>query len=140
MKKLTLRPRLGIKSVESIEKIVNEKFSEQFTNFLIENAGLSHLECEFKDDKGQIWIVHQYNNYKDLYGLTEEFLRVYNRKMIPFAYDSGGWHFCMCLDKEFLGNIFIHRWTDHDINDRFLKIANSFEEFIDGLQPESTQA
>jgi hypothetical protein len=136
MKKLTLRPRLGTKSIESIEQILGEQFPKSFSEFLIENAGLSHLECKFIDKNNQLWIVHEYNNYKDLYGLTNEFLNEYERKMVPFAFDSGGWHFCLCFDEKSKHEIFIHRWTDYKAEERFLKIADSFEEFTEGLHAE----
>ncbi len=136
MKTLTLRPRLGIKSIETIEQILGEKFPKYFSDFLIKNAGLSHFECIFIDKNNQSWMVHEYNSYKDLYGLTNEFIGVYKRKMVPFAHDSGGWHFCLCFDDEYKHEIFIHRWTDHEVEERFLKIADSFEEFIEGLQAE----
>lgn len=136
MRKLTQRPRIGDASLQLIEEIVNGRFSENFKRFLKESAGLSYYESVFVDAAKTEWHVQQYNSFDDLYGLTQEFLNVYKRKLIPFAHDPGGWHFCLCMDEEDHGAIFINRWTDHLPEEQFLKIANSFEEFIDGLRRE----
>ncbi len=98
------------------------------------NAGLSHYECVFIDAEGRKWEVAQYNQYKDLIGLLREFKKVGWGKKIAFAHDPGGWHFCLSLDEDTYGKIIINRWTDHTPEDQFLVIANSFEEFIDGLK------
>jgi hypothetical protein len=55
---------------------------------------------------------------------------------VPFAYDPGGWHFCLSFDADTYGKIIINRWTDHLPEEQFLVIADSFEEFINGLQTE----
>ena len=136
MRKLTIAPRLGKASLGLIEKIITEKLSDDFSEFLIQNAGLSHLEYIFIDKNLTRWDVSQYNNFKDLHGLTQEFLNEYHRKLIPFAYDGGGWHFCLSFDADTYGKIIINRWTDHLPEEQFLVIADSFEEFINGLKAE----
>ena len=47
--------------------------------------------------------------------------------------DPGGWHFCLSIDEKDYGTIIVNRWTDHSEENQFLKIADNFEEFIDGL-------
>lgn len=134
MKKLTIRPRLGERSIQLLERLVNHNFSTNFSDFLKENAGLSHFECIYQDVNGIKWEVSQYNLFPDLHGLTKEFIANGLGKKIPFAYDPGGWHFCLSFDEDTFGQIFINRWTDHSKEEQLLKIADSFEEFIDGLQ------
>ncbi|MBK9580663.1 MAG: SMI1/KNR4 family protein [Saprospiraceae bacterium] len=54
-------------------------------------------------------------------------------KKIPFAYDPGGWHFCLSFDEDTFGKVVVNRWSDHLPEDQFIVIADSFEEFINGL-------
>lgn len=135
MRKLTLYPRMG--QLDSVEEIINSKLPETFKDFLKENGGLSHYERIFIDKEETNWEVNSYVNYKELVNLTTEFSDAYKRKLVPFAFDPGGWHFCLCLDEgDDNGKIIINRWTDHALEEQFLVIADSFEEFINGLKTE----
>jgi SMI1-KNR4 cell-wall len=137
MRKLTLYPRMGDSNIRHIESIIGSPLSENFKEFLKENGGLSHYERYFIDKAQTQWEVQKYLTYVELFKLTEEFLREYKRKLVPFAFDPGGWHFCLCMDEGAdYGSIIINRWTDHLPEEQFLKIANSFEEFIDRLKTE----
>lgn len=134
MKKLTVRSRLGTGNIKLLEKVIGQTFSENFKNFMMENSGLSHYENIFIDKNGQSWEVSQYNQFKDLYGLSKEFKEKGFGLKIPFAYDPGGWHYCLSFDKDSKGKIIVNRWTDHEGESQFIEIADSFESFIDGLE------
>lgn len=134
MRQLTLYPRMG--NLSSIEKIIDKSLPMIFQDFMKSNGGLSHYERIFIDKHEAHWEVNIYLNYSDMYKLTEEFLKEYHRKLIPFAYDGGGWHFCLSFDADTYGKIIINRWTDHLPEEQFLVIADSFEEFINGLKRE----
>ena len=137
MRKLTLYPRMGDSNMKHIESIIGLPLSENFKKFLKENGGLSHYERYFTDKVQTNWEVKKYLTYTELFKLTEEFLKEYNRKLIPFAYDGGGWHFCLCMDEGVdYGKIIVNRWTDYLPEEQFLVISNSFEEFINGLKRE----
>lgn len=56
---------------------------------------------------------------------------------LPFGFDFGDWIFCICLKKEKYGQIYLMRTDEIEEDEAFEFIANSFEEFIDSLQPES---
>jgi hypothetical protein len=43
------------------------------------------------------------------------------------------------MDDDDFGTIYINRWTDHLPEEQFLKIADSFEEFINGLHAEDEE-
>ena len=61
-----------------------------------------------------------------------------NRKdLIPFAIDPGGNPFYVSIGGEDYGAVYIDTITSRGYEEPILKIADSFEEFIDGLQPES---
>lgn len=136
MRKLTLYPRMGDSNFRMIEDIVQSKLDLDFKDFMKVNAGLSHYERIYKDSNIKEWEVHQYVDFTEMYDLTTEFVNSYKRKLVPFAFDGGGWHFCLCLDESDHRAIYINRWTDHLPEDQFLKIAESFQDFINGLQKE----
>lgn len=137
MKKLNLYPRMGDSNMRHIESIINVELTEDFKDFLKLNGGLSHYERFFIDQDKTVWEVNSYLNYFELFKLTSEFLEKYKRKLIPFAFDMGGWHFCLCLDEgSDMGGIIVNRWTDHLPKDQFLKIADNFNDFINGLKTE----
>jgi hypothetical protein len=136
MRKLTITPRFNDYNFNLIEDLVNAKFSNDFKEFMKEYAGLSHVECVYFDQKGTQWEVTKYFSFPDIYRLAQEFLNAGWGKMIPFAYDPGGWHFCLCLEEHTMNAIFINRWTDHLPEDQFIKIADNFEIFVDGLRAE----
>jgi SMI1-KNR4 cell-wall len=137
MRKLTLYPRMGDSNMRHIESIIGSSLSENFKSFLKENAGLSHYERYFFDREQTQWEVKKYLTYSELYKLEEEFIKEYHRKLVPFAFDGGGWHFCLCMDEGVdFGSIIVNRWTDHLPEEQFLVIADNFEEFINGLKTE----
>lgn len=136
MRKLTLSPRMGDASIRLVEESIASTFSENFKDFMKENGGLSHFERYFIDKENTQWEVNSYCNFTELYKLTEEFLKSYHRKLVPFAFDAGGWHFCLCIEEKDYGTVIINRWTDYLPEEQFLKIADSFEDFINGLKTE----
>ncbi|MFD1605916.1 SMI1/KNR4 family protein [Flavobacterium artemisiae] len=137
MRKLTLYPRMGDSNMRHIENIIGTKLPEDFKDFLKTNGGLSHYERYFIAIDKTMWEVNRYLAYQDLFKLTEEFLESYKRKLVPFAFDMGGWHFCLCLDEgSDYGSIVINRWSDYLPEEQFIKITESFEDFINGLKTE----
>ena len=102
MRKLTLYPRMGDSNMRHIESIIGLLLPENFKFFLKENGGLSHYERYFFDKEQTQWEVKKYLAYVEFFKLTEEFLDEYKRRLVPFAFDPGGWHFCLCMDKEMI--------------------------------------
>ena len=127
---------MGKGNIRTMEELIGSKLPDDFSEFMIDNAGLSHHERFFKGEKEAEWEVNGYTSFKDLYQLTTEIMGSTNKKMIPFAFDAGGWHFCLCMESENFGCIYINRWSDYPENERFIKISNSFNEFIEGLKTE----
>lgn len=136
MIKFTVIPSIDEGGFKFIEKIVSADFSDFFKNIMANYGGLAIYERYYRDKDNNLWELGAFDNFTSIYELTKEFLEKYNRKLIPFAYDPGGWHFCLSFNKETYGKIIINRWTDHLPEDQFLVIANSFEEFINGLKTE----
>ena len=134
MRDLKVVPRMGEKNFQLIENIVESQFSSNFKEVLKKYAGLSVFENMFIDNKENLWSLGAFDNFPSIYELTNEFLQKYHRKLVPFAFDGGGWHFCLSFDADSYGKIIINRWTDHLPEEQFLVIADNFEEFINGLK------
>ena len=112
---------MGDSNMRHIENIIGTKLPEDFKDFLKTNGGLSHYERYFIDSDKTVWEVNRYLAYQDLFKLTEEFLESYKRKLVPFAFDMGGWHFCLCLDEgSDYGSIVINRWSDYLPEEQFI--------------------
>ena len=127
---------MGDSNTSHIESIIGSPLPDNFKEFLKENGGLSHYERIYIDNQNTHWEVISYLSYVELYKLTDEFKGAYERKLVPFAFDAGGWHFCLCFDESDYGTIIVNRWTDHIPEEQFLKIADSFDDFINGLKKE----
>lgn len=136
MRKLTVSERINDYNLKRVEDLVGNVFTENFKDFMKLYAGLSHVERYFIDASKTEWEVISYINSVELYKLTDEFKQAYKRKLVPFAFDPGGWHFCLSFDESDYGAIIVNRWTDHLPEEQFLKIADSFEDFINGLKRE----
>jgi SMI1-KNR4 cell-wall len=136
MRQFTLIDRIQDGEFNSIEKELNISLPQIIRDYLKKYGGMSIVESSFYTKEKKDFQLGQFLMFDEILNLSKEFLKEYQRKLIPFAYDPGGWHFCLCMDegKEY-GSIIINRWTDHLPKDQFLKIADSFEEFINGLQP-----
>lgn len=133
MREFTLRPRMSEKQFKLIEKVVNGTFPNLFKNFMTKYAGLSIEEDCFLDSENRTWIMASFDDFKSIYNLTKEFKEKGWGAKVPFAYDQGGWHYCLSFDKETIGKIIINRWTDHSPEEQFLIISDDFDSFIDGL-------
>jgi SMI1-KNR4 cell-wall len=136
MRQFTVIPPIDEGGFKFIEKIVTGEFSDFFKSILAKYGGLAIYEMYYHDKDNNLWELGAFDNFTSIYELTKEFLEKYQRKLVPFAYDAGGWHFCLCMDEKDYGCIFVNRWTDHLPEEQFLKIADSFEEFINGLKRE----
>ena len=134
MRNLTIRPQIQNFEIDMLEKLFQKPIPPGAGPFLQKYAGLSPYERVYIDKNGESWGLSQFNLFKDIYGLGEEFMKVGWGKYLAFAYDDGGWHFCICMDDKDYGAIYINRWTDHLPHEQFLKIADSFEAFIMALQ------
>ena len=102
---------------------------ELFLNY----AGLSVLECTYKDKNGHVWIINAFDYVASTAELTKEFIEHGWGHKLPFAFDSGGWHFCLSFEEDTFGKIIMNRWSLPP-EDQFLIISDSLEEFINGLQ------
>jgi len=135
MKKLTIAPRAGKRYLQLLEEAIGSPLPDKLKEVVLNYAGLTVVEDCFIDKNKSTWEIQSFDNVKSMIDLSKEFVEKGWGKKLPFAFDPGGWHFCLSFEKETEGKILINRWTDHKPEDQFKVIANSLEEFIDNLQP-----
>ena len=133
LKNLTIAPRTGNKSIEYLEDILEDKLTDNFKIFMKKYAGLSVIEDFYEDKNGNQWELQTFDDIMSISKLTKEFKENGWGSKMPFAYDPGGWHYCISYEVESYHKIIVNRWTDHLPEEQFLIIADSFEEFINGL-------
>lgn len=136
MRQFTLIDRIQDGEFNFIEKELNILLPQILKDYLKKYGGMSIVECTFYTNEKKDFQLGQFLMFDEILNLSKEFLREYHRKLVPFAYDGGGWHFCLSFDEDTYGKIIINRWTDHLPEEQFLVIAESFEEFINGLKRE----
>jgi hypothetical protein len=134
MRKLTIAPRVGKRYLNLLEDFLGDKLSDYFKEIMIGYAGLMVLEDSYTDGSKNKWELQSFDNIASVLQLSKEFKENGWGLKVPFAYDPGGWHFCLSFDKETYGKIIVNRWTDHSPEEQFVIIAESFEEFINGLE------
>jgi len=139
MRKLTLRARLDNRDIDHLEKLTGLTFPDGFKKVLLRCADSAVLENTFYDPNNKGWHIASFWNYEGIYGLTKEFREMGFGSKIAFAHDRGGWSYCLSLDPEDYNAVYVYRFTDQVPEEAFLKIADSFEEFIDRLEPERQQ-
>ena len=122
--------------IDILEEIIGVKLTLNLKDFLLKYSNCS-IEENFYLFNNQLYIVNDFlpisNGDVTVLDLTEEFIKHYGRKYVPFAFDPGGWHFCLCLDEIDYNKVIINRWTDDFEDGQFLRIADSFELFVSGL-------
>jgi hypothetical protein len=119
-----------------LDKIILNTSLKDFKQFVIKYQSAKVYEIIFFDKKNEMWILNAFFNMQEMIQLFDELKNAHNRNVFPFAFDPGGWHFCLSLDESDFGAIIVNRWTDHLPEEQFLKIADSLEEFINGLKRE----
>lgn len=134
MKELTIAPRAGKRYLQLLESAIGSNLPDSFREIIMKYAGLSVLENTYKDKSNTEWELQTFDHVASMVDLTKEFIEKGWGKKLPFAYDPGGWHYCLSFDEESYGKVLVNRWTDHSAEEQFVIIADSFENFINGLE------
>lgn len=134
MKELTIAPRAGKRYLQLLESAIGSPIPNSLKEIIIKYAGLSVIENTFLDSNNTEWELQNFDHVASMVTLTKEFIEKGWGFKLPFAYDPGGWHYCLSFDKETYGKVLVNRWTDHSPEEQFLIIADSFEDFINGLE------
>jgi hypothetical protein len=134
MKELTIAPRAGKRYMKLLENAIGGSLPVSLNEVILKYAGLRVLEDTYEDKSKVLWEIQSFDNVASMVDLTKEFIVKGWGKKLPFAFDPGGWHYCLSFDQDTYGKVIVNRWTDHEDKDQFLVIAESFEEFIEGLK------
>lgn len=134
MKKLTIAPRAGKRYLQLLESAIGSNLPDLLREIIMKYAGLAVLENTYKDSSNTEWKLQTFDHVASMVDLTKEFIKKGWGKKLPFAYDPGGWHYCLSFDEETYGKVLVNRWTDHVPEEQFIIIADSFEAFINGLE------
>jgi len=139
MRKLTLNDRFLPHQYNRIENEIGIKIPDIIKCFISEYADLSVKENKFVNNDGKLFEISQFISYRTMYDFIKEFKEEGLGKKLPLAIDNGGWVFCISFDEESMGKILLYQmemeWKTK--NEAFELVANSFEEFINGLQEET---
>jgi SMI1-KNR4 cell-wall len=136
MREFNIIDRIQDAEFKFIENTLEINLPSILKDYLKKYGGMSIYESTFSFGEIGNFQIGQFLMFDEIINLSKEFLQEYKRKLVPFAYDGGGWHFCLSFDADTYGKIIINRWTDHLPEEQFLVIADSFEEFINGLKTE----
>jgi len=131
MTKFTLvKQELTQKDIDTFQEEMNLKLPKSYIEHMLKFNGGAPDDNYFK---GSVGIAHfdpiKYGNYP-----LEKKIKMINdvlpKDFFPFAYDAGGNDFCIDLSEENNGKVYFIDWDEPD-DPEFL--ANSFEEFLEGL-------
>jgi SMI1-KNR4 cell-wall len=107
----------------------------------LKNNGGTANEVAFTEENGNHHIVNYFlplidgrngSVKQDLVLVNDQSLNV---EWLPFAFDPGGWTFCICLKEKGYGEIHLFR-MDKIYKESFDFVCKSFDDFIDGLRTE----
>lgn len=123
-----------IREIESNFKI---KLPDYFLSFLKQYGGTSTKEIVYTNS---FWVNFFLPLKSDITLSIESIFLAYQSEYnqiewLPFAIDSGGWPFCIALKEDIKGQVWVDKFDSGDENS-FEFVANTFEEFINGLKTE----
>ena len=114
----------------SLESELNIKLPDSYKELMLENNGGVPLKNYFKGEYG----IASFHPIKiepnDLKSVFESFKDLLPSTLLAFADDMGGNSYCIDISEENNGKVYFIDWDEPD-DPEFL--ANSFEEFLEGL-------
>lgn len=134
MKELTIAPRVGTRYLQLLEETIGEPLPNSMKILLLKYSGLEVLENIYIDSDRTVWEIQTFDYIASMIDLTKEFIENGWGKILPFAYDPGGWHYCLSFELDTYGKILVNRWTDYPPEEQFLVIANTLESFVNSLE------
>ena len=134
-----------IKSLEDImdfERKNEIKVPELLREFLLMYEGLylSEDQSYYKKantnyEVSMILYLNENETYPSIEAILGGHKEQGTKEFIPFAIDSGGRDYCVSINSETYGQVWIDKF-DSGEEDPMEFVTNSFEDFIDGLGPE----
>ena len=132
--------RLGLKNELTLFLIDNKiNIPNCYRDFLLNQNPYTVKENLFRKD-GESYEIHHFYPFDKEMELSVQFSFMnlndfFESNYIAFADDSGGWQFVISVQKSDFGKVYFCR-MDEALEDALTLLADSFEEFIDGLEIE----
>lgn len=142
MKKLNFDSKNGRAHEEDIlllQARYNIKIPEDLATILLEANGGRSKENVFSKNSGEHFVVCDFISVsEDRNGSVESLIPLVNDERsiiewIPFGFDPGGWIYCLNIESR---KVHLFR-MDKVFEENFDFMAESFEDFINNLKPES---
>ena len=123
--------------IERFQKLNEIDIPGYFIEFFIRYEGCRVKENTFQD---KYTLTRFLNLSSDRNASIEKIFSTYVEEecvkhWLPFAIDPGGWVFCLSLEQNTYGQVFVDRFDLGEENS-FAFVAPSLEAFIDGLYSE----
>jgi thymidine kinase len=134
MRNLEILPKISDSEITHLQSLLNYEFKGELILFFKKYLNSRTKENYFISKEGLEWRLHQFSNYPIMVKYLQKSIEQYDRKLLHFGLDEGGWNFCVSFDEDTMGKVIIDRTENDDPEEQFVIIADSFEEFINGLQ------
>jgi len=127
--------------IVAFEKLRDIKMPWDYKYYLVTQNLFLSKDCLYRGkEEYKIHHFHPFDVTADIslqvfFDILKDFLE---NSFIPFAGDSGGWQFVISLRKKDYGKVYFCR-MDEELEDALTLLADSFEEFIDGLESAPTE-
>ena len=140
MKRLRIINQVELASEQEIagfEQSYSIRLPMDFREYLKSVNAISILESLYIKDNLEFWVSDFYplsiEVSLSLQFVYDSLLNFFESKYIAFAGDAGGWQFVISLRKKDYGKVYFCR-MDEELEDALTLLADSFEEFVDGLE------
>ena len=137
MKKLSIQPKLNENQINFLEGVLGVPFPKQFKEFITIYCDTATYENTYTQSN-KLYKVSMFCTYRMIFDFINDLKRDGFEKRIPFAVDDGGWVYCISMNESRYGKVYLFQleMPYENENEAFEFVANSFEEFINGLQAE----
>lgn len=139
MRNLTIKKPLNDGQIQFLERLHGKKFPLYFSEFIKVFSGKSVIENTFYT-KEKPFTISSFCTYRMMYDYIKSFKEEegFLSSWIPFALDVGGWLYCILDNEDSKKSVYLFQMEMPYENEQeaFELVADSFEEFINGLQPE----
>jgi hypothetical protein len=136
MKVLNVKSKGVLPSIQTIVDFENQNrinLPFDYKWFLLTQNPISVIESDILDYEVNCFypIGCTDSSLEETFAILNHF---FESRFVPFAYDSGGWQFVICIEKgENYGKVYFCR-MDEELDKALTLLANSFDDFINKLE------
>ncbi|MGJ8659858.1 MAG: SMI1/KNR4 family protein [Cellulophaga fucicola] len=128
---------LEVLDFEIIEKKFKIKFPDFLKDFLVKYEGDYFGSLFYKEEPvfKEILYLRTNNNFASIESILEGHLEEGIKGFVPFAIDSTGWDYCVSINQETYGQVWVDKFDNGEENPMDF-VSESFENFISNLGSE----